>query len=332
VKQNTKTTGAMMAIAMSLAAATPSAAEPDRTPVKVGIMDLKADSLTYDASGVRIEYRTFTPQGAKEGRETQETSDDHGAVVASAFVRQYRGLDPKTPIEIYAANPFALVKKEGGGAGLRLDFKKGLEAIEWMHSKGVRVVVTAYNSSDQPGAKLFMDRAEALGMVVFAAYSNSRGAGSVFPAADYRAVSVVDTSNGMRGLNLVKGGGRDFDGAKAGVTFAMDGGVPQGAYGATVMLGSSFTSAKAAAYGLIALKAEPDLTRDQLVERIGVASRPHVVSRGGESLSLAYIGDAATDKRFLDAQRTIAMKGASKAPATEIATSAIDTRIVVNVR
>ncbi len=306
----------IVAMAAGLAMSTPAQAREDQRPVKVGIMDLKADSLTYDASNVRIEYKAFTPDGAKEGGERQETGDDHGAVVASAFVRHYRHLDSKAPIEIYSGNPFGIVRRDDGKSVLRLNFGKALEALEWMHSKGVRIVVTAYNSSDRLGAKLFMDRAENLGMVVFAAYSNSRGAGAVFPAADHRAISVVDTSIGMRGLNLVKGGGRDFDGARAGVMFAMDGGVPQGSHGGVAMVGSSYTSAKAAAYGVYALRNDPSLDRNDVVERIKGASRPHIVSRDGESYTLAYLGDAVTDDRFVKNQRIVEMSMTAKAPAS----------------
>lgn len=318
----------MMALtaAMSMATApVPSSAQAKPEPVRVGIMDLKADRMTYREKDVSIEYRTFTPAGEKEGREQQETGDDHGAVVASAFVRQYRSLDRTSPIEIYAANPFGLVKTNDGGHGLRLDFRKGKEAIEWMHQKGVRIVVTSFNSSDQPGAKIFMDRAEELGMMVFAAYSNDRNSGVVFPASDYRAISVVDASKGKIGLNLVKGSGREFDAAKAGVLFAMDGGVPQESYGPTVLVGSSFTSAKAAAYGAYVLRSSPGVGHDELIEKVRIASRPMAVSRSGESLAISYIGDDATDRRFIEAMR-VASAGqqsvAASSPSNEAAQKA----------
>src|SRR3546814_3417459 len=66
------------------------------------------------------------------------SADLHGVIVASAVVRQYRLLDPKSPIEVYAANPFGLTKNAAGKSFLKLDFKQAEKALEWMHSKGVR--------------------------------------------------------------------------------------------------------------------------------------------------------------------------------------------------
>lgn len=283
----------------ALSVASPAMAKASPEPVRIGIMDLKADTLTYKAANVSIEYKAFTPDGAKEAQLAERSGDDHGAVVASAFVRHYRGLDPKTPIEVYAGNPFAIVKRPDGKSVMKLDFERGAKVLEWMHGKGVRIVVTAFNSPDAAGAARFMDKAESLGMVVFAAYSNSTGQGRVFPAGDARSVSVVDSSLGMLGSAVIRGGGRQFDGATVGVNFAMKGGVPQEAYGPATMTGSSFASPKAAAYAVYALRREPDLSRDQIVERMHVASRPMATSRDGETRTIAYLGDAVTDERFL---------------------------------
>src|SRR3546814_9432182 len=85
---------------------------------------------------------------------------------------------------------------------LKLDCKQAEKALEWMHSKGVRTVVTAFNSSNQLGSFNFMNKAEQLGMTVFAAYSNETGKGNVYPAADARAISVVDTNRGQLGMAL----------------------------------------------------------------------------------------------------------------------------------
>lgn len=286
-------------MASALAVASPATAETRVDPVKVGIMDLKADTLTYKTPNVRIEYKAFTPEGAKEARLAERSGDDHGAVVASAFVRHYRTLDPRTPIEVYAGNPFAITKREDGRSVMKLDFERGARVLEWMHEKGVRVVVTAFNSPDAAGAARFMDKAESLGMVVFAAYANSTGQGRVFPAGDPRSISVVDSTLGMMGSTLIPGGGRQFDGASVGVNFAMKGGVPQEAYGAPRMTGSSFASPKAAAYAVYALRREPDLSRDRLVERMRTGSRPMTTSRDGETRTIAYLGDAVTDERFI---------------------------------
>src|SRR3546814_6374827 len=126
-----------------------------------------------------------------------------------------------------------------GKSFLKLDFKQAEKALEWMHSKGVRTVVTAFNSSNQLGSFNFMNKAEQLGMTVFAAYSNETGKGNVYPAADARAISVVDTNRGQLGMALVTGAGREKDALSVGITFAMHGGVPQGKHGNDFQTGSS---------------------------------------------------------------------------------------------
>jgi hypothetical protein len=301
----TKTRLGVVAMAAALVASAPAHAEK-KEPIKIGIMDLQAKALTYDAGKVSIEYREFTKEGARPAKLAERTGDDHGAVVASAFVRQMRSLDSKVPIQIYAGNPFSLTRGDDGKERMRLDFVKGSEVLQWMHDKGVRIVVTAFNSPDAKGAARFMDKADELGMIVFAAYSNDRGVGKVYPAADPRAVSVVDTSIGKLGEHVIKGAGRQFDGAAAGVRYAMDGRVPQGAYGALVMTGSSFASPKAAAYAAYALARNPGMTRGEVMKAMDVATKPMNMSREDAVLTIARLGDADTDKRFLQEQSGVA--------------------------
>src|SRR3546814_16442434 len=88
-------------------------------------------------------------------------------------------------------------------------------------------------------------------MTVFAAHSNETGKGNVYPAADARAISVVDTNRGQLGMALVTGAEREKDALSVGITFAMHGGVPQGKHGNDFQTGASFSSAKAAAYGAV---------------------------------------------------------------------------------
>src|SRR3546814_16490822 len=86
-------------------------------------MDLEVKGLAFSDSNTMIEYQAFTPEGAKEGKQTTRSGEDHGVIVASAVVRQYRLLDPKSPIEVYAANPFGLTKNAAGKSFLKLDFR-----------------------------------------------------------------------------------------------------------------------------------------------------------------------------------------------------------------
>ena len=111
------------AAAVGAMVASPAAAQDPITPVKIGVMDLEVKGLAFPDSNTKIEYQAFTPEGAKEGKQTTRSGEDHGVIVASAVVRQYRLLDPKSPVEVYAANPFGLTKNAKGEQFLKLDFK-----------------------------------------------------------------------------------------------------------------------------------------------------------------------------------------------------------------
>jgi hypothetical protein len=274
-------------------------------PVRIGVMDLQAKALAFDDPKTSIEYQAFTPEGAKEGKQQTRSGEDHGIIVASAVVRQYRTLDSNSRIELYAANPFGIAKNSKGKSFLKVDFKQAEKALEWMHSKGVRVVVTAFNSSNQLGSFNFMNKAEKLGMTVFAAYSNDTGKGAVYPAADARAISVVDTNKGSMGSAMISGVGREKDAYSVGITFAMNGGVPQGRSGNDYDTGSSFSSAKAAAYGAYVLHHNPQATRDQIVGLMKEGARPFEVEADGQKASLDLIGEAKGDALFLAAAASI---------------------------
>lgn len=302
---------------------TPVTAQDDIAPVKIGVMDLEVKGLAFPDSNTKIEYQAFTPDGAKEGKQQTRSGEDHGVIVASAVVRQYRSLDSRSPIEIYAANPFGLTKNGDGKSFLKLDFKQAEKALEWMHSKGVKVVVTGFNSSNQLGSFNFMNKAEQLGMTVFAAYSNDTGKGNVYPAADARAISVVDTNRGQLGSALVSGAGREKDAISAGITFAMHGGVPQGKYGNDYQTGSSFSSAKAAAYGAYVLSRHADATRDEIVGLMSKGSRPFEMEVAGANKDLPFIGEARSNELFLAATVTFQPAMASnEADGADLATLA----------
>src|SRR3546814_8257877 len=89
------------AAGLSFMTASPAAGQEPVAPVKIGVMDLEVKGLAFSDSNTMIEYQAFTPEGAKEGKQTTRSGEDHGVIVASAVVRQYRLLDPKSPIEVY---------------------------------------------------------------------------------------------------------------------------------------------------------------------------------------------------------------------------------------
>src|SRR3546814_20393382 len=97
--------------------ASPAAGQEPVAPVKIGVMDLEVKGLASSDSNTMIEYQAFTPEGAKEGKQTTRSGEEHGVIVASADVRPYRLVDPQSQIAVYGAQPFGLKKNRGGGTG-----------------------------------------------------------------------------------------------------------------------------------------------------------------------------------------------------------------------
>src|SRR3546814_17035194 len=143
--------------------ASPAAGQEPVAPVKIGVMDLEVKGLAFSDSNTMIEYQAFTPEGAKEGKQTTRSGEDHGVIVASAVARQYRMLDPKSPIEAHAAIPFGLTKNAAGKSFLTLDFKQAEKALAWMPSTGVSPVVTALHTSNPLGSFVFSTAEERVG-------------------------------------------------------------------------------------------------------------------------------------------------------------------------
>ena len=298
--QGSTTRKALLATAMAaglLSGTAPAAAAPpDNAPVKIGVIDLKGDQLSFIDKQTTITYREFTNQGATAGEQKTKTGDDHGVIVASALVRQYRSLDSKTPIEIYSANPFQSSTDQSGKPVLRLDFKQAEKALEWMSENGVSVVVTAFNSPNAGASKRFMDKAEDLGLTIFASYSNVKVDYPIYPARDARAISVVDTNKADKSVSIDR-----INAAYAqNITFGMHGGVPDERDGYEVQTGSSFSSAKAGAYGAYVIARDPSATRDQIVAFMNEGTRPYKLRLGPES-QIALLGEHATDKNFRSA-------------------------------
>src|SRR3546814_5838144 len=83
------------------------------------------------------------------------------------------------------------------------------------------------------------------------------------------------------------------------MSFAMHGGVPQGKHGNDFQTGSSFSSAKAAAYGAYIISRHPDVSRDEVVELMKQGSRPFPMELAREKGDLPFIGEARGNESFL---------------------------------
>src|SRR3546814_4571216 len=79
----------------------------------------------------------------------------------------------------------------------------------------------------------------------------------------------------------------------------MHGGVPQGKHGNDFQTGSSFSSAKAAAYGAYIISRHPDVSRDEVVELMKQGSRPFPMELAREKGDLPFIGEARGNESFL---------------------------------
>ena len=306
--------GAAVASALVVAPA-PLAAQSAPEPVRIGVLDLKADSMTYRDDGVKVVYREFRTDGYGPGREETASGHDHGQVVLTAVVREMRRMEPDAPVEVYAANAFAEVRSKDGSTGVSLNFVQAANALRWMREAGVRVVATAFNTRKEADSRALMDVAEGLGMTVFAGASNDRGAGRVFPAADPRSVSVADTTPGKSSLTLDPSV-HDW------VSFGVRGEVSNSRDGKDVVdWGSSYASAKAAAYGAYYAWRNPGADRAEIVDALRRNSREDRCQAGSKQVAVRTLGWAGMPESF----RAYAGAAAARAsrPATTVAVAAV---------
>lgn len=261
-------------------------------PVRIGVLDLKADKPTHKVPGVDVVYREFSMPGDKAGSDMCKSGYDHGQVVLTAAVDEVRRIDPSASIRVYSANAFREISLKNGSKGLRMNFEKAAEAIEWMHGQGVRVVVTAFNTRNVEGSKLIMDKAESLGMTLFAGASNDRGMGKVLPAADPRAVSVADTTPGKSSLTM------DVT-VDDWVRFGINGSLSvRGAPNGSDEFGSSFASAKAGAYGAYYQSRNPEAKSVEIIDALARNAPVKRYLAGSRAVHMATLGDGAMPATF----------------------------------
>jgi hypothetical protein len=280
-----------------MAAALPTAAMAAPSDVVIGVLDVRADGVTHKVKGVDVVYREFLSEGATSASSECKSGHDHGQIVVTAAVDEIRRIDPTVPIRVYSANAFSEIPTRAGGKALRMNFDKAAEALGWMHDSGVRVVVTAFNTRNVEGSKKIMDRAQELGMTVFAGASNDRGMGRVLPAADPRAISIADTTPGKSSLTMDPT-------VEQWVRFGMNGSLSvDGHPGGSDEYGSSFASAKASAYGAYYQSRVPSASPSEIVDalaRIAPVRRFHAGSHQVRVPTLGLDGMPATFRAYVD--------------------------------
>ena len=264
---------------IALAGAVPSHAAP-REPVRIGVLDMQASKIADGDANVNVFYREFTAEGARPGARSTPSGLDHGMIVATSAVRAVREIDRSVPIEIYSANAFRM---SPDGRSYSIDYGKAMEALDWMHSKGVRVVVTSYNTKNMGGAMSLMNRAENLGMTVIAGASNVAGAGKVWPAADPRAISVADTTPNGSSLTLDPS-------VQQWVKFGFRGDYADRSKGGVVEdWGSSYSSAKVGGVAAYYQSRNPDAGRTEIEAMLGSVARPQMQKYGKVKATIAAV-------------------------------------------
>jgi hypothetical protein len=303
-------------LAAALLASSPAYAA-DREPVRVGVLDMQAKRIVDQDADVKVVYREFLVPGTKAGAAPTASGRDHGEIVATSVVRELRSMGHRGKVELYAANAFQAAK-DGTGYSMRYD--KAVEALQWMHDNGVRVVVTSFNTKNENGSRFMMDRAEALGMTVFAGASNVAGAGKVFPAADPRSISVADTTPSGSSLTLDPS-------VQGWVKFAIRGDYADMSVGGKVVdWGSSYSSAKAGAYGAYYASRNPQAGRDEIENALKDASELRVQRHGKVQATMPTLGEGRMPERFVrianagavDAARGSLSKGPAFAGVTDL--------------
>lgn len=272
-----------------------SATSPD---VTIGIIDVRANELTFADKATSIEYRPFTAKDKSTAEWITEAGVDHGQMMASAFVRQMRQIDENARIRILAANVF----QENSGTGsakytqsmglaskrtLSVNWEGARDALGWFKERGVKVVLTAFNGSDSQAMRSFMKTADEYGMTVFASAGNKVG-GAIYPAAYPQAISVAGDNKDLAF--------RKDASLSRWVDFVMDGGVPLARKGKSIDEGSSFAVAKAAALGAYHSAMNPTAGRDEIEAAVAATSTTRDYQVAGTSVTVRHLDEVGASR------------------------------------
>lgn len=310
---NAKSLGVAVMAAAMIANSPSAAAQNQPREVVVGILDVRSDSLTFGDEKTDIAYKEFTAPGKMPANWQTESGADHGQLMASAFVRQIRQIDRDIPIRILGANVFqenqstssALYtygSRTGSKRTLSVNWEGAKEALSWFKQNGVSVVLTAFNGSDSNALRSFMKEAGDLGMTVFASAGNKVG-GAIYPAAYPEAISVAGDNKDLAF--------RKDPSISTWANFAMDGGTSLRLKGGKNDEGSSFATAKAAAFGAYFKAIVPDAERDDIKAAIAKVSISTSYKINGSDISASRIDETLSAEKFVSVAAEAA-KGVKK--------------------
>lgn len=299
--KSAKSLGAAVMAAAMIANSPSAVAQSQHKEVVIGILDVRSDSLTFGDEKTDISYREFTAPGKIAANWQTESGADHGQLMASAFVRQVRQIDRDIPIRILGANVFqenqstssALYtygSRTGSKRTLSVNWEGAKEALSWFKQNGVNVVLTAFNGNDSNALRSFMKEAGDLGMTVFASAGNKVG-GPIYPAAYPEAISVAGDNKDLAF--------RKDPSVASWANFAMDGGTSLRLKGGKNDEGSSFATAKAAAFGAYFSAIVPDADRDGIKAAIRKVSFSTNYKINGSDISAPRIDETLSAEKFV---------------------------------
>lgn len=286
-----KNTGLAAAVAALALSSTPALAQKE--PVKVGIIDARADRLVTPSSNVEVNYREFVTGNGVSGRMKASVGWDHGVLVATAVARQIKDLSEDRAIKIYAANAFFLNgADENDNPKLGIDFEGAKQAIAWFRSEGVKVVVTSFVGRDSESFRDFMKTANDAGLIIVAPIANVVTEEMQYPAAYPEAISVAAFNNGMPVRKDAK--------VAQWVEFATDGSLPIRELNGKSDYGSSFASARVAGI-LASIDAEmPIVDANDARDRLKEFAQGKSYSLEGTRIDLPYIQISSMPGKFQD--------------------------------
>ena len=263
-----------LAGAMLMASTSMAQTAPVQEPVRVAVMDLNADQIDFKDANVRfVSLTPRPPQGSTFAR-SEAGLEQHGVMVASAFVEEYRRIDQARAITIYTVNPFI---RRDGETSIRFRMQSLKDAIPAMKAAGVRIVVSAFSVSDKEAgdriAKEFSDN----GLILFAASPNQPQEDSIYPAASPGVIAIGEPK---------RGGPIESDPKyKKFVDFLISG--EQGKGNGHVS-GTSFASGKAAAYAAHLVSIRPETT----IEDVKLSFRENGQKQPISFKTMIRLGDA----------------------------------------
>lgn len=259
IKSQIATLAVATAIATSASSVTAQERNAEvRDPIAIAVIDSGTDRIDFDDPNVRfVDLTPKAPDGSEFVRYDIAGKFQHGDIVASSFVREYRKLEPDRPIVIYGIDPFIRSK---GQALTRFDMNAIERAAPMLKAAGVKVAIGAFGLANENAGDRIVSALGRQGVTLFAATPNEEHDAGIYPAASKGAVAVASI-----GSNTPFAKDRSMS---TWVDFTING-THDAAHGITSGGGSSYAVAHAAAYGAYVLDRNPGMDSSAMKDAIG---------------------------------------------------------------